>query len=103
MTPSHTSVMPKPETARIGFKVSAPRRQTGVALFMPAANSPVRRLERSRGRASWASQSPFICASKPCITVTRSVSIRSRHSSGSKVAVRIWRAPKSGDIKAPSE
>ena len=68
----------------IGASARMPRRTTGVALSMPAAKIPVRRLERSRGRASCASARPFMCASKPWTMVTRSRSIRSRLSSGSK-------------------
>ena len=44
-----------------------------------------------------------MCASKPWTTVTRSRSIRSRLSSGSKPRVTICRAPVTSDIHAPSD
>ena len=44
-----------------------------------------------------------MCASKPWMIVTRSFSIRSRLSSGSKLRVTICRAPVTNDIHAPSD
>ena len=78
-------------------------RLTGVALSIPAAKIPARRLEISRGCRSWASVSPFRCASKPCTIVTRSFAMRSRQASGSKVAVSTCLAPVMADIIRPSE
>jgi hypothetical protein len=49
----------------MGASNRMPRRTTGVALSMPAAKMPVRRVLTLRGRASCASLRPFMCASKP--------------------------------------
>src|SRR3989442_2343265 len=74
----------------------------GTELDIPVAQIPVRTRHSSRGDWSSASIRSLKCVSKPCRIVGRSWAMRARMAGGSKVSVRIWRAPDPhGDLRSP--
>ena len=81
---------------------SRARRTIGTELAIPLGKKPIRKLDVSRGRCSWASISALRWLSKPCIWVARSASTRPMHSSGSKVPVRTCRLPAITERSGPS-